>query len=108
MSFGRRRVGPKAPKRKPRWRRGVERNPSAGKDATPGDVARMRELRQQVEGMAEARAAARVFPRLRRGKKCPPMAMIPPSDRDPKKVRHLWFKAGEIARRRAQSDTDDE
>jgi len=69
-----------------------------------GPLARARRLADQVEDNQAAVAAARIIPRLRRGKKCPPMAMIPPRAGMPKKDRLAWDMATHIATMQADED----
>lgn len=71
-----------------------------------GPLTRARRLADQVEQNQAAVEAARIIPRLRRGKRCPPMAMIPPRGTMPKKDRFTWDLAANIAA--MQADEEDE
>lgn len=51
--------------------------------------------------------AARFHPRLRRGKKVPPLALLPPRTSDGKKNRHWWDMASQIATADAAANLDD-
>lgn len=68
----------------------------------------MRRLRQQVEANQTQVAAARIHPRLWRGKKVPPFALLPPRMEDGKKIRNRWQTAAHIAEVDADTDTDED
>jgi hypothetical protein len=73
----------------------------------PGDLKRLRQLQAEVERNPLAVAAARIHPRLRRGKKCPPMCLVPPRPTDPKKIRSQWGQAAMIAEIEADNSEDE-
>jgi len=58
---------------------------------------KIEELAAQVRANRAAVAAARIHPRLRRGKKVPPMALVPPRPSDGKKTRFHWHLAHKAA-----------
>lgn len=86
------------------------RGPGGGSEERPlqpGDLRRMRGLRAQVEANRTAVAAARIHPRLWRGKKVPPMALLPPRMEDGKKIRNRWQTAAHIASVNADNEGDE-
>ncbi len=101
---------PRRPKRRPppprRRRRRKMAPPPPKRGPRRGKLAKLRKLQDTVEANDRATAAARIHPRLRKGKKCPPMALVPPRPNAPKKQRVLWMRAADIADAEAADELD--